>query len=313
MTQNSTRNLMDEFARMQQAIKDSSHSSSVSKQVEAMRDLLKIYNQAEENSPSVREQEIIASIKEFMSSLTIDDCETFGRDLRREIDNIIESRQASRRRYGCENILDDNEYAVKLFERMQESEKEKAGELRRRAALDAAARERVRKAREEAERLEAERIEQEKAAAIADEMEKASVRGFSVPVGDGSSETVSYEVREDKNGDRSIEIPSELSGYKVVQPDVSVTTVESLPVDPSVPQEKPEDAFPGYLSLDEAIKTLKEKKKKITAILQDPTVLDNPAAFSSFTQELVNISSKLDAMNRERTNRKWAETNKESK
>ena len=323
MTNKSILDLMDELKRMQAPANDL--PTATNEQVEAMRNILQLVRKTEENAPSSKEDNILSSIKEFMGTLTIDDCHTFARDVRRILDSIIETRQEGIRRWGKDEIVDDRADAVKIFERMRQQEQAKIDAQRKRALLESQARAQRLKEQEEARIRDAELKEKAHAEFIADEMEKAAMsakRSFEVPAGDGSDEMISYTIDESK-GERKIEIaptelPSQLSGYKVADeevtcdvPDISISKVVPVAVDPSSNIERPEDAFPGYLSLDEAIDKLKKQKKTIVAILQEPAVLDNPAAFSSFTQQLSDIADKLGLMKRERTNRLFADKKKE--
>lgn len=316
MDKNAAKNFLKEFSKIDNSIIS---ATSTSQDVEAMRNILSLYKQTEENALSSKEKVITEGVKEFMASLTTDDCENFARSIRRLTDDIIEQRHKEEN-FGKETTESaSNDYVVKLFEKMQENHRIISENRRIASSAYTAASEQKRKIREEQERLKRELIEKEKAEEIADKMEKAArekisnetveetqKRTFEVPVGDGTGATVKYEVL-DVNGDRIINVENDTPGLKE---DIAVSTVETVNTHETNPP-KPEDILPGYLTLDKAVETLEEKRKKIVEILQNQTVLDNPAACSSFTKELVDLSGKIDLMRREINNRNYAK--KESK
>ena len=299
-----------------------------SEHVSVMKSILAAYNQVQEDTVEDRETRLYEEIRNFVSVLTLSDFETFYRNLRVMCDAEIERRLTNLRNFGSESISDPNEYAVKIFEKMQQNEKGEA--FARRANLTLSEKRKAEWAARAAEvAAEQARIEElEKAEAIADMMDKAArekaeavekartesakerqevkdacnidapkdreTRAFTIKVSDSSDEEIPYAVH-DVDGERSLDLISEKEVIPEV-PDISVSVVEPVEC-PITKPVTPEDILPGYLSLDKAIEELVSKREEILEHLRNPEILEDEAAFGSLSSKVQELTRKIVAMN----------------
>ncbi len=61
-----------------------------SEQVIDMMNIMHKVRFSQENAPSTVAPHVVAALEDFMQRLTLADCESFARDVRRVMDNIIE-------------------------------------------------------------------------------------------------------------------------------------------------------------------------------------------------------------------------------
>ena len=83
-------------------------------EIQAMKEVMARIEQADENLPEDQAMDMIEEIQEFMDRLTDKDCQTFARDVRRMMDDLIEHRMASFNDYP----VDSPEYMKQMIQKM---------------------------------------------------------------------------------------------------------------------------------------------------------------------------------------------------